>query len=59
MSSDVLFSPVLVCRPALPMDTPQVLDLAKHIWEGHDYIPYVWNDWLADPQGVAKNWAKI
>jgi GNAT superfamily N-acetyltransferase len=52
MSKDSHFSPALVCRPALPMDTPQVLDLAKHIWEGHDYISYVWDDWLSDPSGL-------
>jgi GNAT superfamily N-acetyltransferase len=34
------------------MDTPQVLELSQHIWEGHDYIPYVWEDWLADPGGL-------
>jgi GNAT superfamily N-acetyltransferase len=44
--------PVLVCRPALPMDTPQVLELARHIWDGHDYIPFVWEEWLADPAGL-------
>lgn len=45
-------TPALVCRPALPMDTPQVLELSSLIWEGHDYIPYVWQDWLADPLGL-------
>jgi GNAT superfamily N-acetyltransferase len=34
------------------MDTPQVLELSSHIWEGHDYIPLVWQDWLADPNGL-------
>lgn len=43
--------PVL-CRPALPKDTPDVLELTSHIWEGEDYIPYVWQDWLADPDGI-------
>lgn len=41
----------LVCRAALPMDTPQVLDMTRHIWDGRDYIPYVWQDWLADAEG--------
>ncbi len=42
----------LVCRPALPQDTRDILDLTSHIWEGHDYIPLVWNDWLKDEQGL-------
>ncbi len=41
----------LVCRSALPMDTPAILDLTRHIWNGHDYIPVVWQDWLADAEG--------
>ncbi len=41
----------LVCRPALPKDTPDVLELTRQIWEGHDYIPSVWADWLHDPEG--------
>ncbi len=42
----------VLCRPALPKDTADVLELVSHIWEGNDYIPYVWQDWLADPLGV-------
>lgn len=44
-------SPVL-CRPALPKDTLDVFELTSQIWDGQDYIPYVWQDWLADPQGL-------
>ena len=43
--------PVL-CRPALPKDTAEVLELVSRIWEGNDYIPYVWEEWLADPLGI-------
>jgi GNAT superfamily N-acetyltransferase len=43
--------PCVVIRPTLPLDTPDVLEFCKYIWDGHDYIPYVWNDWLADPAG--------
>jgi GNAT superfamily N-acetyltransferase len=43
--------PRVVIRPTLPSDTPDVLEFCKYIWDGHDYIPYVWNDWLADPSG--------
>jgi GNAT superfamily N-acetyltransferase len=42
----------LVCRPALPKDTPNVMELTSKIWEGHDYIPSVWADWLHDPEGL-------
>ncbi len=51
-SPSVIQSSALVCRPALPADTPAVLDLARHIWNGHDYIPYVWEKWLAQPEGL-------
>lgn len=42
-------SPRVTVRPSLPADTPAVLEFCKHIWGGHDYIPSVWHDWLADP----------
>jgi len=47
-----VFTPHLVCRPALPKDTPEVIALTSLIWEGDDYVPYVWEDWLKDPQGL-------
>jgi ribosomal protein S18 acetylase RimI-like enzyme len=43
---------IIVCRPALRKDTAEVLELSSHIWEGHDYIPSVWEEWLADPNGL-------
>ena len=49
---DFLEPKVVVCRPALPQDTEQVLELCSHIWEGGDYIPKVWEDWLNDPDGL-------
>ena len=48
----MLTDPIVVCRPALPKDSGDVLELTSHIWEGHDYIPHVWADWLADPEGL-------
>jgi GNAT superfamily N-acetyltransferase len=42
----------VVCRPALPKDTAEVLALTSRIWEGHDYVPLVWQDWLEDEQGL-------
>lgn len=44
--------PRIVCRPSLPSDTSDVLGFTKHIWEGRDYIHLVWDDWLADPNGI-------
>lgn len=40
------------CRPARVEDTPAVLALSSLIWEGEDYIPYVWEEWLRDEQGL-------
>lgn len=43
---------IVVCRPALQKDTEEVLEICSHIWDGGDYIPMVWEDWLADPDGL-------
>ncbi len=40
--------PNLLCRPAFPADTPAVIELATQIWDGNDYLPAVWESWLAD-----------
>jgi GNAT superfamily N-acetyltransferase len=40
-----------VCRPALPKDTQQVLRFTRQIWEGEDYVPHVWEQWIQDYQG--------
>ncbi len=45
-------SPQVVCRPALPLDRADVFEFTKFIWEGHDYIRYVWDEWFADPHGL-------
>lgn len=42
----------LVCRPALPKDTADVMQLASLIWDGDDYVPGAWSDWLEDDEGV-------
>jgi GNAT superfamily N-acetyltransferase len=44
-------SPQVVCRPALPRDTADVIEFCKGIWDGQDYIQYVWDAWLADARG--------
>jgi GNAT superfamily N-acetyltransferase len=43
-------SEVLV-RSATPADTPKVLAFLEDIWEGGDYLPSVWHEWLQDPLG--------
>lgn len=48
---DSFAAPHVVCRPALPMDEADVLEFTKFIWDGHDYIQDVWQDWFADPNG--------
>ena len=45
-------SPVVVCRPALPSDKADVIEFTKFIWDGHDYVQYAWDEWLADPEGI-------
>jgi GNAT superfamily N-acetyltransferase len=45
-------SPQVVCRPALLRDTADILEFTKFIWDGHDYVPYVWSHWLKDPHGI-------
>jgi GNAT superfamily N-acetyltransferase len=42
----------IVCRPALCKDTEEVFELCSHIWEGGDYIPMVWEEWLGDREGI-------
>lgn len=38
-------------RRACAEDTADVLELTSRIWDGDDYVPYVWNEWLQDPLG--------
>jgi GNAT superfamily N-acetyltransferase len=38
-------------RPARQEDKTNVLALVARIWNGEDYIPLVWDDWLSDPSG--------
>jgi GNAT superfamily N-acetyltransferase len=43
---------VVVCRPALPLDTEDVLSFTSRIWEGTDYVPAAWQEWLTDTKGL-------
>lgn len=42
----------LEIRPARPDDRDAVLSFCARIWEGHDYLPQVWDEWLNDAQGL-------
>ncbi|HME18524.1 MAG TPA: GNAT family N-acetyltransferase [Nitrososphaerales archaeon] len=35
-------------REARPSDKKPLMDFIKDVWEGHDYIPRVWDGWLRD-----------
>jgi len=35
-------------RKALRRDKAPILEISRKIWGGHDYLPGVWDDWLAD-----------
>jgi GNAT superfamily N-acetyltransferase len=39
-------------RRARPIDKPSVLAFASATWDGWDYIPEAWDDWLAAPDGA-------
>lgn len=38
-------------RAARPEDRAAVAQLCSFIWEGEDYIPEVFDDWIVDPRG--------
>jgi GNAT superfamily N-acetyltransferase len=42
----------IVCRPALPLDTPGMYELTSKIWDGDDYLPKAWEEWLMDTRGL-------
>ncbi|MDF1500239.1 MAG: GNAT family N-acetyltransferase [Anaerolineales bacterium] len=41
----------ILIRPARPGDTGPVFAFLQEVWEGGDYLPSVWSEWLGDPQG--------
>lgn len=41
----------LVIRPAQSADRPALEAIAARIWDGHDYLPRVFDDWVADQTG--------
>ena len=38
----------LTIRPVRPADRDRVVELTKDIWNGHDYLPAVFDDWVGD-----------
>jgi RimJ/RimL family protein N-acetyltransferase len=38
-------------RPMTPTDKPAILGIAARTWEGSDYLPWVFDDWIADRDG--------
>ena len=41
-------APELTLRPVRPADRDRVIEMTKDVWHGHDYIPDVFDDWVAD-----------
>lgn len=39
----------LELRPVRPSDRPRVEEMTADIWEGHDYLPHVFDEWVRDP----------
>ena len=42
----------VLCRPALERDLAEITAFCKTIWDGHDYVPDVIDDWFHDLQGL-------
>ena len=38
----------LTIRPMRPVDRDRVIELTRDIWDGHDYMPRVFDDWVSD-----------
>ena len=38
----------LTLRPIRAADRDRVMEISRDIWDGHDYIPRVFDEWLAD-----------
>src|ERR1700693_1618275 len=38
----------LLIRPVRPADRERVMELTRDIWDGHDYVPRVFDEWVSD-----------
>ena len=36
-------------RAVTPSDRDDVMEISRHTWGGHDYIPHVFDDWMSNP----------
>jgi len=48
----------LTLRPVRPADRERILELTRDVWDGRDYIPRVFDDWIAD-SGAAFQAAEV
>jgi RimJ/RimL family protein N-acetyltransferase len=39
-------------RPMESADKPSVVSMSSRIWDGDDYLPYVFDDWVKDREGL-------
>jgi GNAT superfamily N-acetyltransferase len=42
----------VICRLAMERDLEDIREFCKTIWDGHDYVPDVMEDWLQDAHGI-------
>ena len=42
---------VFTVRRMTPADKPAMMEIASRIWDGFDYLPTVFDEWVADTQG--------
>jgi GNAT superfamily N-acetyltransferase len=38
----------LAVRPVRPADRERILEITRDVWDGHDYLPRVFDDWVSD-----------
>lgn len=38
----------IAIRPVRPGDRQRVIQLTRDVWDGHDYVPRVFDDWVSD-----------
>jgi GNAT superfamily N-acetyltransferase len=41
----------LTLRPVRPQDRARIVEMVEQIWDGHDYLPAVFDEWASDPAG--------
>lgn len=42
----------ITVRRARASDRTAMIEITRDVWEGHDYVPLVWDRWLRDADGV-------